>query len=135
MSGESKLDNSLPVIIVGGGIGGLTIGNALQRVGIPFLILEQSSKLSEIGSGIGLWGPALKALNALNIEYKLLSNGRIMNCAGYRTSYQIDKGKWLVKPSPNNDLYNRHTSCLALKRGYLQMTLYKSIKIMKNVLN
>eukprot|EP01084_Bolivina_argentea_P284929 488466_1 len=126
-SNTQPIQNTSPVIIVGAGIGGLTLGNALQIANIPFIILEKSSKLTEIGSGIGLWGPALKALKQLNIENKLIPQGRMLHCAGYRAAYQIDKGNWLVKPS-YTDLYDRHTSCLAIKRGYLQMSLYEPIK-------
>ena len=103
----------LPIIISGGDIGGITFANALKKCKIPFLIIEKSLLFSEVGGGIGLWGPALKALRAIDVEEMLLPKGRVMKCAGYRNYDQIDNGKWLVQPSPN---FTRHTSCLTIKR-------------------
>jgi 3-hydroxybenzoate 6-monooxygenase len=45
-----------PVIIVGGGIGGLSAALALERKGIPSQVVEQASEFKEIGAGIQL-GP------------------------------------------------------------------------------
>lgn len=44
------------VIVVGGGIGGLTTALALSRGGIPVQVLEQAAEFKEIGAGIQL-GP------------------------------------------------------------------------------
>jgi 2-polyprenyl-6-methoxyphenol hydroxylase-like FAD-dependent oxidoreductase len=114
----------LPVIISGGGIGGLTLANCLKISNIPFLVIERSPKLVEVGGGIGLWGPALKALNSIGLESKLTPHGKMMKSAGYRSHCQIDKGKWLVQPAYN---LRRHTSCLTLRRHHLQMTLLNGL--------
>jgi 2-polyprenyl-6-methoxyphenol hydroxylase-like FAD-dependent oxidoreductase len=45
-----------PVLVVGGGIGGLTTALALSRKGIPVQVLEQAPEFKEIGAGIQL-GP------------------------------------------------------------------------------
>ena len=45
-----------PVLVVGGGIGGLTAALALSRKGIPVQVLEQAAEFKEIGAGIQL-GP------------------------------------------------------------------------------
>ena len=44
------------VLIVGGGIGGLTAALALERHGIPSQVIEQAAEFKEIGAGIQL-GP------------------------------------------------------------------------------
>ena len=44
------------VLIVGGGIGGLTAALALARAGIPSQVIEQAAEFKEIGAGIQL-GP------------------------------------------------------------------------------
>ena len=49
-------------IIIGGGIGGLTAGIALQRVGFDVVVLERAKELQEVGSGLPLWTNALRAL-------------------------------------------------------------------------
>ncbi len=61
----------MKVVIVGSGIGGLVLGSALKLCGIPFIILEQAKVITRSGGGIGLWGPAFKALRQLNLESKL----------------------------------------------------------------
>jgi salicylate hydroxylase len=45
-----------PVLVVGGGIGGLTTALALSHKGIPVQVLEQAPEFKEIGAGIQL-GP------------------------------------------------------------------------------
>ena len=52
----SATANQAPVLVVGGGIGGLSAALALSRKGIPVQVLEQAPELKEIGAGIQL-GP------------------------------------------------------------------------------
>jgi 2-polyprenyl-6-methoxyphenol hydroxylase-like FAD-dependent oxidoreductase len=113
---------SLPVIIAGGGIGGLSLAKALRRCKVPVIVLEQSQSFRKVGGGIGLWGPALKALRQIEIEDKL--EGKQLVCAGYRSSSQVSRGEWLV--CPDSSVLNRHTSCLCLRRGELQSALFQS---------
>ena len=56
------------VIIVGGGIGGLTAALALLRRGIDVEIHEQSNQLKEIGAGIQLSSNGTRVLFALGLE-------------------------------------------------------------------
>ena len=60
-----------PVLIAGGGIGGLTAALALAREGVPTRILEQREAFSEAGAGIQL-GP-----NATRILMRLGLGGRL----------------------------------------------------------
>jgi len=59
------------VIIVGAGIGGLTLGLALQRARIPCLIFESVPEIRAIGVGINLLPHATKELAALGLEQAL----------------------------------------------------------------
>jgi 5-methylphenazine-1-carboxylate 1-monooxygenase len=61
------------VIIVGAGIGGLTLGLALQRCGIPCRIFESAAEIRPIGVGINLLPHATKELAALGLEQSLAS--------------------------------------------------------------
>jgi len=56
-----------PLVIVGGGIGGLTAAIALERVGLPYLVLERAPGLREVGAGVGLWDNALRVLDHLRV--------------------------------------------------------------------
>ncbi|KAL4461948.1 hypothetical protein ABPG74_000793 [Tetrahymena malaccensis] len=110
-----------PIIVCGGGIGGLTFGLSCTKYGFKPLIIDQAKEFdSKVGQGIGLWGPAQMALKQLGLEKKLQEDGKVMFCAGYR-SKQLDD--WLVRPSNRID---RLTSCLCLRRGTLQKTLRES---------
>jgi 2-polyprenyl-6-methoxyphenol hydroxylase-like FAD-dependent oxidoreductase len=56
------------IIIVGAGIGGLTLGLALHRCGIPCRIFESAAEIRPIGVGINLLPHATRELAALGIE-------------------------------------------------------------------
>jgi 5-methylphenazine-1-carboxylate 1-monooxygenase len=59
------------IIIVGAGIGGLTLGLALQAAGIPCRIFESAAEIKAIGVGINLLPHATRELAALGLEEAL----------------------------------------------------------------
>src|SRR4051794_7975328 len=59
------------VIIVGAGIGGLTLGLALQGSGIPCRIFESAAEIKPVGVGINLLPHATRELAALGLEAEL----------------------------------------------------------------
>lgn len=61
------LSTSRPVLVAGGGIGGLAAALALARLGLPVKVLEQSAQIGEIGAGIQLGPNAFSAFDALGI--------------------------------------------------------------------
>jgi len=63
------------VIIVGGGIGGLTLGLMLHRSGIPCRIYEAAPEIRPLGVGINLLPHAMKELTALGLETALAGKG------------------------------------------------------------
>ena len=67
MSGRSP---SLPVLVAGGGIGGLAAALALVRRGFAVKVLEQSPQLGEIGAGMQLGPNAFSAFDALGVGPK-----------------------------------------------------------------
>src|SRR5207249_3215614 len=52
-------------IVIGGGIGGMTLAASLERVGISSEVHEQAEGLREVGAGLTLWSNALTALGRL----------------------------------------------------------------------
>ncbi|MBS0372916.1 MAG: 3-hydroxybenzoate 6-monooxygenase [Proteobacteria bacterium] len=65
--------NALPVIIAGGGIGGLAAALALTRRGFSVKVLEQAAQIGEIGAGIQLGPNAFHAFDALGVGDKARS--------------------------------------------------------------
>lgn len=64
------MTQSLPVIVAGGGIGGLAAALALVRQGFNVKVLEQAPEIGEIGAGIQLGPNAFHAFDALGIGEK-----------------------------------------------------------------
>ncbi len=65
--------SALPVLVSGGGIGGLAAALALTRRGFAVKVLEQAPELGEIGAGIQLGPNAFAAFDALGIGEKARS--------------------------------------------------------------
>src|SRR5450755_437225 len=57
----------LPILVAGGGIGGVAVALALVRRGFSVKVLEQAPQLGEIGAGIQLGPNAFAAFDALGI--------------------------------------------------------------------
>jgi salicylate hydroxylase len=69
-SSMSNPNNDLPVLVAGGGIGGLAAALALVRRGFKVRVLEQSPEIGEIGAGIQLGPNAFHAFDALGVGDK-----------------------------------------------------------------
>jgi 2-polyprenyl-6-methoxyphenol hydroxylase-like FAD-dependent oxidoreductase len=61
-----------PVLVAGGGIGGLCVALTLHQLGVPCLVLESVQHLKPLGVGINLQPNAVRELYALGIGPELL---------------------------------------------------------------
>ena len=66
----STPSSDLPVLVSGGGIGGLAAALALVRQGFKVQVFEQSPEIGEIGAGIQLGPNAFHAFDALGVGDK-----------------------------------------------------------------
>jgi 2-polyprenyl-6-methoxyphenol hydroxylase-like FAD-dependent oxidoreductase len=64
------MTQQLPVLVAGGGIGGLAAALALVRQGFKVKVLEQAETIAEIGAGIQLGPNAFHAFDALGVGEK-----------------------------------------------------------------
>jgi len=69
---EMSDPQTLPFLIVGGGIGGLAAALALARKGFPCHVLEQSPSFGEVGAGIQLGPNVFRAFEKLGIKDAVL---------------------------------------------------------------
>jgi len=73
-------------IIIGGGIGGMALAAALERVGLSYEVHEQAEELREVGAGLGLWSNALLALARVGAVEELTRLGAVVARLEVRTS-------------------------------------------------
>lgn len=75
------------ILILGGGIGGLSAAIALRHVGFDVEVYEQSPELREVGAGVGLWSNAMASLDELGVGEAVRSGStplRIMAGTNWR---------------------------------------------------
>jgi len=68
---------SAPILISGGGIGGLITAYALARQGFPVRLFEQSPEFSEVGAGIQLGPNIFRALEKVGLKEAVLADAHI----------------------------------------------------------
>src|SRR6266404_1756295 len=106
------------VIIVGAGIGGLTLGLALQRCGIPCRIFESAAEIRPIGVGINLLPHATKELAALGLERSLASVAIETRDATF-----FNRFGQLIYQEPIGRAAGYEHPQVSIQRGYLPVVL------------
>lgn len=111
------------VLIIGGGIGGLSAAIALQDVGFDVEVYEQAQELREVGASLTLWRDVLEALDVLGGHEAAVQAGATFRAAEFRTPdgdlllrFDLDS---LDLPPTDGDLPN----LIALHRAELQRIL------------
>src|SRR5690606_33234181 len=64
---QRKCMTSVPVIVAGAGIGGLSVALTLHQIGVPCLVVESVSELRPLGVGINLQPNAVRELYELGL--------------------------------------------------------------------
>jgi salicylate hydroxylase len=85
---------TVPVAIIGGGIGGLAAALALVRRGIDAQVYEQASDLREIGAGIQMSANGTRVLHALGLkaaleEVQVLPAGKVIRLWNTGQSWKV----------------------------------------------
>jgi 2-polyprenyl-6-methoxyphenol hydroxylase-like FAD-dependent oxidoreductase len=101
---------SFSVDIVGGGIGGLTLGAALHRCGIPVRVFEQAQRLEAVGYGLTLQKNALQALAAIGLREPIARRGVFV----HRGTIRLPRGDVLVETKLDVCAMHRATLLAAL---------------------
>jgi 2-polyprenyl-6-methoxyphenol hydroxylase-like FAD-dependent oxidoreductase len=102
------------VVVVGGGIAGLSAAIGLRRVGHDVVVLEQAARIDPVGAGITLFANAVRALDRLGVGEAVAARG----AAATRSAILTWKGDELTQIPP--DLLK---GAIALHRADLQAEL------------
>src|SRR5512143_1410551 len=111
------------VIIVGAGIGGLTLGLTLQAAGIPCRIFESAADIRLIGVGINLLPHATRELAALGLEAAL---ARVAIATADATFF--NRFGQLIYQEPLGRAAGYDHPQFSIHRGDLQMVLLDAFK-------
>jgi 2-polyprenyl-6-methoxyphenol hydroxylase-like FAD-dependent oxidoreductase len=114
---------SLPVLIAGGGIGGLAMALTLHQLGVPCVVFESVRQLKPLGVGINLQPNAVRELGDLGIGADALDR------------IGLPAREWALVGLNGNDVYSEPRGLLAgyrwpqyaVHRGELQMLLYRTV--------
>jgi 5-methylphenazine-1-carboxylate 1-monooxygenase len=112
-----------PVLIAGGGIGGMALALTMHQIGVPCLVFESVAELQPLGVGINLQPNAVREL------YDLGLNAEVLDTIG------IQAREWALVGRNGNDVYAEPRGLLAgyrwpqysVHRGQLQMLLYRTV--------
>jgi len=112
-----------PVLIAGGGIGGLSLALTLHQLGVPCRVFEAVSALQPLGVGINLQPNAVRELHELGIGNDLLDR------------IGIQAREWALVGRNGNEVYAEPRGLRAgyrwpqysVHRGELQMLLYRTV--------
>jgi 5-methylphenazine-1-carboxylate 1-monooxygenase len=112
----------MEVIIVGGGICGLSLALQLHQRDIPCRVYERAPEITDLGVGITLLPHGMREFTALGLGDELLETGienrdsRFFNRFG-QLIYTEPRGKFAGYPYPE----------VGIHRGRLQMVLYRAV--------
>jgi 2-polyprenyl-6-methoxyphenol hydroxylase-like FAD-dependent oxidoreductase len=112
------------VIIIGGGIGGLTTALALKRLGLRFVVLEKSQGLSEVGAGLWLAPNPLQVLQTLGIVDQVTALGYPLK----RVEVISNRGTVLQQVCLADYQSEFGFSTIAIHRIRLQRCLYEQLE-------
>ncbi|KAF1071879.1 flavin-dependent oxidoreductase [Variovorax sp.] len=112
-----------PVLIAGGGIGGLSLALTLHQIGVPCRVFEAVPALQPLGVGINLQPNAVRELHELGIGNDVLDR------------IGIQAREWALVGRNGNEVYAEPRGLRAgyrwpqysVHRGELQMLLYRTV--------
>lgn len=111
------------VLILGGGIAGLTTAIALRHKHIDFLVFEAVPEIKAIGSGISLAGNAMQVLEKLSVADDVKARGHLITSM----IIQDEKGKYLSALDTRKFIEDHGMYNVAIHRGALHEVLLKNI--------
>lgn len=112
--------SALRVMIVGGGIGGLTAANSLLQRGMSVQVYEQASQLTDVGAGVALWPNGIRQLRRMGLGPSVsLWGARWLDTQFRRSDGSVIAPMLSGSPDPEIEAYGMHRADLLdmLARG------------------
>jgi len=110
------------VLIIGAGIGGLTLAAALRQRGIPCRLFERAGELRPVGAGILVQTAALRALRTLGLDAKVAAAGQDVQVGFGKT----ERGRVLQRSALASLGGELGVGTVAIHRARLQEVLLES---------
>ncbi|KQT14203.1 flavin-dependent oxidoreductase [Ramlibacter sp. Leaf400] len=112
-----------PVLIAGGGIGGLSLALTLHQIGVPCLVFEAVPQLQPLGVGINLQPNAVRELYDLGLTDSVLDTIGIQA----REWALVGRNGKEIYAEPRGLVAGYHWPQYSVHRGRLQMLLYQTV--------
>ena len=113
----------MSISIIGGGIGGLTLGNFLMQHNIDFKIYESAPEIKTVGAGIAMAGNAMQIFDKLGLKEKIENAGTKMHAL-----IITDEKLKTISKTDVLKLENKYKVCnIAIHRADLQRILSENI--------
>ena len=120
----SHPSSARPVLIAGGGIGGMATALTLHQIGVPCIVFETVPELQPLGVGINLQPNAVRELHDLGFGNDVLD------------TIGLQAREWALVGRNGNEVYAEprgleagyHWPQYSVHRGQLQMMLYHAVK-------
>jgi len=106
------------ILIVGGGIAGLSLGLALEQRGIAADVVERHATPSPSGTGLYLPGNATRAIASLGLLDRVRANA-----VAVRSQKILDHRGWELTETRTGDVWSRCGPCLSLPHARLHTIL------------
>ena len=118
------------IVVVGGGIGGLTFALAALQRGLDVTIYEQTQELREAGAGIQLGANGTRVLYALGLQAALEQSAALPDRRELRHWSSGETWNWFELGATSRQRYG--TPHLMLHRGDLQSALIAAVTALKS---
>ncbi len=112
----------MAVIIIGAGIGGLTLALSLHQIGIAARVYESVEKLEPLGVGINLLPHAVRELTELGLADEIADTAIPTSTLSY-----VSKRGQLIWSEPRGKAAGYNWPQFSIHRGELQMILYRAV--------
>lgn len=112
----------MTILIVGGGIAGLTLGLTLHQIGVPFRIFEATKEIRPLGVGINLQPNAVRELFDLGLEPDLDRIGVKTRQYGFYSKHGLR-----IWEEPRGTRAGYNWPQYSVHRGKLQVMLHNAL--------